>query len=226
MPARATDFESANRLYEKGDYPAAATAYQSLLQSGRASAALLFNLGNARFKNGQIGQAIAAYRQAQLLAPRDPDIRANLNFARGAVPGNNIRVTPFQRMLRALTLNEIGLFTGAAIWTLFLLLAAAQWRPDLKPSLRAFTICSGILAVSSTIWLAQALVDHNSNRLAVVTAPTSAVRFGPLEESQISFNVRDGNELRYLAQKDGWLQVADASNRTGWIQTNDIVRLR
>ena len=95
----------------------------------------------------------------------------------------------------------------------------------IQPSV-PLTICSGILAALSTIWLSQALVDHNANRLAIVTTPASAVRFGPLEESQISFNVRDGNELRYLAQKDGWLQVADPSNRTGWIPTNDVVRLR
>jgi tetratricopeptide (TPR) repeat protein len=219
------DFESANRLYEKGDYAGAATAYQSLFQTGRASPALLFNLGNAYFKNGQVGKAIAAYRQAEELAPRDPDIRANLNFARGTVPGNTLRVSPLQRALRAVTLNEIGKFTALTVWALFLLLAAAQWRPDLKPSLRAFTISATILAVLASAWLAQALLDRASNRVAVVIAPTSAVRFGPLEESQISFNVRDGNELRVLSQKDRWLQVADPSNRTGWIPTNDIFRL-
>jgi tetratricopeptide (TPR) repeat protein len=219
------DFENANRLYEKSDYAAAVTAYQSLLQSGRASPALLFNLGNAYFKNGQVGKAIAAYRQAAQLAPRDPDITANLNFARGAVPGNNFRVSPFQRMLRALTLSEIGAFTAAATWTLFLLLAVAQWRPVLKPSLRAFTICSAILTLLASVWLVQALLDRSSNRIAVVTASSSAVRFGPLEESQISFNVRDGNELRVLSHKDGWLQVADPSNRTGWIPAKDVFRV-
>src|SRR5688500_8636546 len=88
----AADFESANRLYEKGDYAGAAAGYQSVVQSGKASAEVYFNLGNAHFKNGQIGKAIASYRRAQELTPRDPDIRANLNFARGAVPGNNFRV--------------------------------------------------------------------------------------------------------------------------------------
>ena len=225
FPSQAADFESANRQYEKGDFPSAVKEYQSLLQSGAASPALLFNLGNAHFKNGQIGKAIAAYRQAQELAPRDPDIRANLNFARGTVPGNNFRVTLIQRMLRALTLNEIGAFAAATLWSLFLLLAAAQYRPDWRPSLRAFTICAGILAVLSSAWLTQAIIDRTSNRIAVVTASNTAVRFGPLEESQIAFNVRDGNELRVLSQKDRWLQVADPSNRTGWIPTNDIVRI-
>jgi uncharacterized protein YgiM (DUF1202 family) len=58
-----------------------------------------------------------------------------------------------------------------------------------------------------------------------VIAPTAAVRFGPLEESQVSFNVRDGNELKLLGRKDKWMQVADDSNRSGWIPENDVARL-
>jgi uncharacterized protein YgiM (DUF1202 family) len=46
-----------------------------------------------------------------------------------------------------------------------------------------------------------------------------------LEESQVSFNVRDGNELQLLAKKDQWLQVADASNRNGWIPASQVAQL-
>ena len=41
---------------------------------------VVFQLGNAHFKSGQLGRAIAAYRQAEELAPRDPDLRANVQF--------------------------------------------------------------------------------------------------------------------------------------------------
>src|SRR5204863_6861501 len=75
-------FEAANRLYFEGKFSEAATTYGILEQSGEKSPALYFNWGNALFKSGQIGRAIAAYRQAEALAPRDPDIRANLQFAR------------------------------------------------------------------------------------------------------------------------------------------------
>src|SRR5580765_1961801 len=70
----ATAFDQANRLYEQGKYAMAATAYEKLLQSEPASPALYFNLGNAWFKAGQSGRAIAAYRQAEMLAPRDPNL--------------------------------------------------------------------------------------------------------------------------------------------------------
>src|SRR4051794_29504249 len=78
-PARAEDlaaaFDQANKLYEQGKFAEAAGAYEKLAQSTPASPALYFNLGNAWFKAGQSGRAIAAYRRAEILAPRDPNLR-------------------------------------------------------------------------------------------------------------------------------------------------------
>src|SRR5947208_2144848 len=86
LPLRAVDlsagFEQANKLYEEGKYAAAVDAYTKLLESGSGSEALYFNRGNALFKLGQVGRAIASYRLAEKISPRDPDLRANLQFAR------------------------------------------------------------------------------------------------------------------------------------------------
>src|SRR5206468_4104202 len=73
-------FDAANKLYEQGNYPAAAAAYEQLIQSGQRSETLYFNLGDAWFKAGQLGRAIAAWRQAEFLSPRDPALRFNLQF--------------------------------------------------------------------------------------------------------------------------------------------------
>src|SRR6266511_3325281 len=89
--ARAGDvsaaFEQANKYYEQSNFTEAAAAYARMIDGGHVSPALYFNLGNALFKSGQIGRAIFNYRLAQLLAPRDPDVRANLRFARNQVEG-------------------------------------------------------------------------------------------------------------------------------------------
>ena len=221
----AADFDAANRLYEKGDYTGAIAAYQRIVSTGRASAAILFNLGNAYFKNAQPGRAIATLRAAQQLAPRDPDIRANLRFARGSVPGNNTRETTLDRLANVVSLNELGALSAVGLWLWFGLLAAGQFRPALKPQLRTSVVATGIFAVAMTAWFAQGLISRATHRTAVVTAATAAVRFGPLDESQIAFNVRDGNELKVLAHKDKWVQVMDHSNRTGWIPAADLLEV-
>jgi len=58
----AVDFAAANKLYAEGKFAGAAGIYESLLKTGAQSPALLFNCGNAEFKSGNLGKAIAAYR--------------------------------------------------------------------------------------------------------------------------------------------------------------------
>ena len=48
-------FEKANTLYKDGKHAEAAEAYQELSQTG-VSANLLFNMGNAYFKAGELGR--------------------------------------------------------------------------------------------------------------------------------------------------------------------------
>src|SRR5881396_3448439 len=126
----ASAFEQANRLYEQGQFPEAAAAYQKIIVNGQVSPALYFNLGNALFKSGQIGRAILNYRLAEQLAPRDPDIRANLRFARNQVAGAGARPAGWwRRWTGQLTLNEWTTLAAAAVWLWFALLAIVQWRP-------------------------------------------------------------------------------------------------
>ena len=102
------DFSSANELYAKGKFADAAAAYEKILQTGGQSPALLFNYGNAEFKSGHLGQAIAAYRRAELLTPRDAELRANLAFVRNQVQGASRHESRWQNWVNTLTLNEGG----------------------------------------------------------------------------------------------------------------------
>src|SRR6187401_894746 len=86
-------FETGNKLYEERKFAEAAAAYQGIVDSGLGSPALYFNLGNALFKSGQNGRAIVAYQRAAQITPRDPDVRANLQFARNQVEGPTLRPT-------------------------------------------------------------------------------------------------------------------------------------
>ncbi len=63
----AADFNAANKLYAEGKFTEAAGAYEKMIQPGAVSPALYFNYGNAEFKSGNLGRAIAAYRGAAQL---------------------------------------------------------------------------------------------------------------------------------------------------------------
>ena len=214
----AAAFDSANKLYEEGKFAEAASAYQALAQSGQWSAALYFNLGNAYFKSGQIGRAIAAYGQAEQITPRDPDLRANLQFARNQTPSPTLLPTRWQRWLGRLTLNEWTILAAGAVWLWLSLLAALQWRPGLRSALRMYVLSVAVLACLLCACAAASLRQTRFTHTAIVITRDTAVRYGPLAESPTAFTVHDGAELRVLDQKDEWLQVSAGPNRVGWLR--------
>ena len=63
-----TDFDAANAAYADGRYEEAAAGYEALLAEGE-NATLYYNLGNARFKQGELAQAILNYERALRLKP-------------------------------------------------------------------------------------------------------------------------------------------------------------
>ena len=217
-----TDFSAANKFYAEGKFSDAANAYETILAAGAQSSALLFNYANAEFKSGHLGRAIAGYRRAARLAPRDADIRANLAFARNQVQGATVRESRWQDWLGQLTLNEWTLLAAAAFWLTFVLFAARQLRPALVPKLKTATRIFAALTIFSGAMLALQAADHFSKAIAVVIADNVTTRSGPFDDAQSAFTARDGAELSVLSRRDDWVQVADGSGKTGWLPLKQV----
>ncbi len=218
-------FDAANRLYEQGKYTQAASAYEQMLNSGRVSAPLYFNLGNALFKSGRIGRAIAAYTQAQRLTPRDPDIRANLQFARNQARGPTLLPNRWQRWLGELTLNEWSVLTAVSIWVWLILLSLLQWRPALRQNLRGTVWSVGVVTALLCGCLWGAWYETRLQHTAIVVTAQATVRRGPLQEASVAFTAHDGAELRVLDRKDRWLEVTAGPGHLGWIRLNHVLVL-
>ncbi len=218
-------FEQANKLYEQGKFADAAKTYESLRQQGQTSPELLFNLGNAYFKSGQTGRAMLAYRQAELLAPRDPDLRANLSFVGGTVDGAS-PMSRWRAFLHRLTLNEWTFVTTQLLWVWFALLIAGQIKATWKKPLRLYTRFAGIATVLCAAILFFAQQEVLGTPTGVVITKEAVVRYGPVEESQTSFVLHDGAEVRVVDQNNGWLRVTDAARREGWLKSDQVALLR
>jgi tetratricopeptide (TPR) repeat protein len=216
------DFEAANRLYAKGKFAAAAAAYEKILQTGAVSPALWFNYGNAEFKLGQPGRAVAAYRRAELLAPRDDEVRANLDFVRNQVTGPTLHESRWQDWLGALSLNEWTTLAACAFWMTFILLALRQIQPAWRPRLRSLTLGIFVLMILSCGGLGIAATMHFSKPVAVVLEAAATARSGPFAEAQDAFKAQNGAELFVLDRRDNWYQVADGSGHIGWLPAKQV----
>jgi len=220
----AAEFESANRLYEQGRFDHAIAAYERLLEEGAVSPALYFNLGNAYFKSGRIGRAIAAYRMAEQLSPRDPDIRANLQFARNQVQSPSFIISKVTRWFGTITLNEWTTAAAAVFWVFFALLAVGEVKPALKQRTRTYIwFVGGAFVILAASVVLACIAQRAADRIAVVIEPEVAVRQGPLDDALTAFVVHDGAELDVLDQKDNWLQVAVGPRRIGWVKRASVI---
>lgn len=207
-------FDAGNKLYAQGKFVEAAAAYEKMIQSGAISPAIYFNLGNAHFKAGDIGKAMVAFRHAEELAPRDPDLQANLQFIRNQIQGPKDQPGRWERGLQHLTLNEWTLLATAPIWICLLSLTAMQFRS--RSIFRNLAWVSGFAAIALGACLVCAW-KINSTPTAIVIANDAVVRNGPLEESQSAFTVHNGAELNVLDEKNNWLQIS-VGNRVGWLK--------
>jgi len=79
-----------NDAYLRGDYAAAAAAYEQIDGQGVIAADLELNLGNAYYRRGDLGRAIWRYERALALDPDADDARFNLEQAR-KIAGRRVR---------------------------------------------------------------------------------------------------------------------------------------
>lgn len=219
-------FNEANKLFEQGKYPEAVTGYEKIIHAGKVSVPVYFNLGNTFLKSGKVGRAIVAYRKAEALAPRDPDVRANLQFARDQA-GGGISATRdrWKNWITKLTLNEWSGLAGSVASLLFLFLSARQWKREWKNSFRGVIAAIGLMA-ALLIGCSIAAFHYTSEQSSVVIVSEAVIRRGPFDESPSAFTLRDGTEVTVLDKKDDWLQIADSSQRTGWLQGRQLMSLQ
>jgi hypothetical protein len=224
-------FDAANKLYELGKFAEAAAAYQQLIQSGHQSVTLFFNQGNAWFKAGQTGRAIAAYRHAERLAPRDPNVRFNLTFARKRVTGGDPPAPPLlDRLLTGMTLNEWTFLAAAGLWLTLLLLAGGELRTSFRPAARRYALLTATLTVLLSAGVAGAARRWSHPQDGVVIVSSAIARSGPLEDAKVLHQLRDGTELKIVDQKhlggepaQVWFQVRTVNGDTGWIRDDQLM---
>jgi tetratricopeptide (TPR) repeat protein len=101
--------EEAATAYARQDWRTAIINYEELRERGIHDPALFYNLGTAYAKSGESGRAALMLIRALRLAPRDPDIRANIEI------------------LSPETLNQLAVFPVPPIEFVYGLFSMNEW---------------------------------------------------------------------------------------------------
>jgi tetratricopeptide (TPR) repeat protein len=213
-------FSRANAAYETGNYAQALALYDSVALELR-NADLYFNRGNAYFKLGEVGRAIADYNRAWVLKPPDKDIRHNLAFARQFRPDKTLTLeNPLARLvtdvLRLLDISTVRILAG-----LLFLLALAAVAVLLVLGQRVFgwfAIGLGLLFLYFFVAVLSwgSVVDAGR---AVVVVPELTLRSGPGAEYKEIAVVHDGLEVTTHERRSGYVLVQIPGGEGGWVET-------
>jgi len=223
-----TAFKEANRLYDQGQVAEAIAAYQKIEPK---TAHVWFNLGNAWFRQNQLGQAILNYERARRLTPRDPDVLANLRFAeqRAGVEEINTPARALSRHLEAFamsrTLNEWALYQLLALWGVLLSVAAWVWFPRLRTLAVTLGVITAVGFGLAAGLLAYRWQTEHRSPLAVVVANQTPARFAPLADATVHVTLIEGTKVRIREDRDQWIFVERADGQQGWVKADSIARV-
>jgi tetratricopeptide (TPR) repeat protein len=223
------DFDRGNGLYGEGRYMEALAAYREILVSGYASTELYLNLGNAAYKAGDPGWAIYYYTLAQRSAPRDPDIRSNLNLVRREALGDEPAMKRSTLLDAAARLRDtISSATAARTSSVLLWIACGalvlSWTSRLRGragQLRWIVLWCLVAAttIASVKWAEEALF------LDAVTVQPAAAHAEPSEGATVEFRLPPGSPVNLGRRTPGWREVIVSSSLRGWVPDANVAAL-
>lgn len=217
-------FAQANEAYQSKLYDSALALYGQLEQQGVQSASLNFNIGNAYFKNGDLGHAVLYYLRAKRLDPGDEDIRSNLEFAHGftRVQMEGVELNPISSFLESLvgpyrlnTLAWIASFFFVVLIGLLIVRFGLGYRNSVLKS--GLVTALVLLVVASGITTIKYRTDFLTRR-GVIIAEDAAVRTGPSRELEIELQGSPGLVVEILDESGDWYNVLFENKRRGWIR--------
>jgi tetratricopeptide (TPR) repeat protein len=226
----ASIFESANQYYAQSNYTRAIEQYEKVLKSAIVSDVVLYNLGNAYFKNNQLGKAILCYEKAQRLAPRDREIAENLNFARARI-ADKVERTPensFLSQLRRVT-DWLSLDAETALAVALFFAANASFSIfwlDVFPGVSrwafyAFVVLLGLVLVLGTSNAVRIYWQETVHE-GIVLVEKADVLSGPAADSPTLFSIHEGLKVRIENVLPDWTQISLENGWNGWIRKDTI----
>ena len=229
-----TAFDQGNKFYEKENYQAAIKSYQSVVNTGKQSAELYFNLGNCYYKIQKVAPAIYNYEKALLLSPNDTEIITNLEFAR-KMAIDDIKVIPkvgFSKLIQDFTAKyyyDTWAWIAVAFAFLFLLFFVGYYFSHSTVLKRVFFFgmffwLLGIGLSTASGFYEKGRVDNE--RPAIVFAETASVKSEPKITATDAFVLHEGTKIYILESIANWKKVELTDETTGWIEENAIKEIK
>lgn len=220
--------KTAEKLYKEKKYSEVIQLYQEVLNNGYQSFEIYYNLGNAYFKNNQLGKAILYYEKAKLLQPSDDDLQHNLKIAYNqTIDKIETKDNFFIEVTKNNFLNRINpdamaygsiIFSFLALLTFVVFLFNQNYR-------KVMMILSVVFFLSSIIFYfigKLSLSSKNDSQFAVVTVKETKVVNEPHNNAISKFSLHEGTKVKILQKVDNFVLIRLSNGVEGWIDEKSI----
>lgn len=224
-------WQQGNEAYQQEDWAAAVQHYEAVLAEGQSNGKLHYNLGNAYFKNNQLGKAVLHYYRAEKLLPGDADIRNNLDIA------NQNREDPIIENEDEAFLSHINFIWRSVpypvvFWACLIALTLAGLaslfiiaKPNTGKWAGYVLVIAGLLGV---LLLGTAFLQHRQlvrEDFAVILAAKVDVLAGPQARETVNFTIHEGIRCLILDETPGWYRIRLANGYNGWVPQSSLERI-
>ena len=202
--------------FDAGDVDGALAAWEGA--GSPPSGKLLYDLGNAWYRKGDPARAVAHYRAARRLRPRDGDLQHNLAVARAELDGAPEPVAAERGWMELLTVGELGVLgalltaLGSAWLVVWFRRRRLQGALGAVPAVGLWFI-GLVVAVLATLGARDVLVHP----VGVVVDRAVVSRDLPRADGEARATWPPGTELRVVERGDTWVLAEDGRGRRGWV---------
>ena len=221
---QAASLQQAEDFYRQGHFASALGEYEDLLHTYPNDPFLYYNIGNCYFKMGTKGLAVANYYRAFRLAPRDADIRHNLQLA---LQHSGERLVPagmpviLHKAFFSLTLSELKGLCFICVWMFCLITACWCWKRKMGWAVWMLLVC---LLITGSWYMGRLKLE--TRPLAVVATPVAELRSGPGTNFPASANVAQGHLVLLQDKRDKWQEVVILSQGIeGWVEESALEKI-
>ncbi|MBZ0264160.1 tetratricopeptide repeat protein [bacterium] len=218
--------EEGDIAYRKGEYENAIEAYRIVLDSGYTGGKILYNLGNAFYKNGDLAEAILYYERALRERPHDHDVRHNLELARTQTVDKiesppRLPIWKWVDALRDLVAPRV-LAWWSWIWAsitalFFAAILLLRFHKHVRLLKTAVWISLIIFLLPASLLTLRVITDRGPEQ-AIVMTEKIVVRSAPDPGASEVFHLHEGTKVTILKSLEDYREVQLEDGRQGWLR--------
>ncbi|MCW3077651.1 MAG: hypothetical protein JWO32_2260 [Bacteroidetes bacterium] len=222
--------QKAEKAYDLKKYKEAIDDYEKLVKDGFKSYQLYFNLGNAYYRDNQLGKAIYNYELARKLNPNDEDVRINLGIASAKTIDKIDSKENF--FISAVKSNLLSFFdTNGWAWVnivsviilcVFIFLFVSAKNILLKRVAFVLVFLFLIASISTYVLGYSALKSKNDNKFAIITAKETKIMNEPTASATSKFVLHEGTKIRIVENNGDWVLIKLDNGNEGWLKLPDV----